>query len=76
MKKRISFSRLLHHDKLMMLVSLLLAILIWALVVYGPGNNEERELTGVPVSITLNDCVLSAGSLPPRPCGCGVPVLN
>ena len=55
MKKRISFSRLLHHDKLMMLVSLLLAILIWALVVYGPGNNEERELTGVPVSITLND---------------------
>lgn len=55
MKKRLSFSRLLHHDKLMMVVSLLLAILIWSLVVYGQGNQEEREITGVPVSITLND---------------------
>ncbi|MBQ4332558.1 MAG: hypothetical protein IJC33_02120 [Clostridia bacterium] len=55
MKKRLSFSRLLHHDKLMMVVSLLLAILIWSLVVYGQGNLEEREITGVPVSVTLND---------------------
>lgn len=55
MKKRFSLDRLLHNDKLMMLVSLVLAILIWATVVYGPSNTEERVITGVPVSITLND---------------------
>ncbi len=55
MKKQFSLSRLFHHDKLMMVVSLVLAVVIWALVVYGPSNMEEREITGVPVSITLND---------------------
>ncbi len=55
MKKQFSLSHLFHHDKLMMVVSLIVAIVIWALVVYGPGNVEEREITGVPISITLND---------------------
>ena len=55
MKKRFTLSSLLHHDKLMMVVSLILAVLIWSLVVYGPSNDEERVITGVPVSITLND---------------------
>ena len=55
MKKQFSLSRLFHHDKLMMVVSLVAAIVIWALVVYGPGNIEEREITGVPISITLNE---------------------
>lgn len=55
MKQRFSFSRLLRNDKLMMLLSLIVAVVIWALVVYGPGNHEEREIAGVPVSITLND---------------------
>ncbi|MBQ8684238.1 MAG: hypothetical protein IJ518_06970 [Clostridia bacterium] len=55
MKKQFSLSRLFHHDKLMMAVSLVLAFVIWSLVVYGPSNLEEREITGVPVSITLND---------------------
>ncbi|MBR5523816.1 MAG: hypothetical protein IKU51_00915 [Clostridia bacterium] len=55
MKKRFSFSRLLHHDKLMMLVSLILAVVIWSSVVYSSNNQEEREITGVPVSIVLND---------------------
>lgn len=54
MKKEFSLSRLFHHDKLMMVVSLIAAIVIWSLVVYGPSNLEEREITGVPVSITLN----------------------
>ena len=54
MKQRISLSRLLHNDKLMMIVSLVLAIVVWALVVYGPNNAQERVITGVPVSITLN----------------------
>ncbi len=55
MKKVISFSRLLHNDKLMMLISLLLAIIIWALVVFGPSNMQEQVISGVPISVTLND---------------------
>lgn len=53
MKKRISFSQLLHKDKLMMVVSLILAIIIWVLVVYDQGNTEERPFSSVPVSVTL-----------------------
>jgi YbbR domain-containing protein len=48
-------NRFLHNDKLMMLVSLLLAFVIWALVVFGPSNTQERVITGVPISTTLND---------------------
>lgn len=55
MKKRISLSQLMHNDKLMMLVSLLLAILIWALVVFGPSNTQEQVISGVPISVALND---------------------
>lgn len=55
MNKRFSLSRLMHNDKLMMVVSLVLAILIWALVVFGPSNDQEQTITGVPISITLND---------------------
>lgn len=55
MKHRISLSRLMHNDKLMLLVSLVLAILVWALVVYGPSNAQDQVITGVPISVTLND---------------------
>lgn len=53
MKKHISFSYLLHKDKLMMVVSLVLAIIIWTLVVYNQGNTEQRVIGNVPVSVTL-----------------------
>ena len=53
MKKRITFSQLLHKDNLMLVVSLMLAIIIWALVVYDQGNTEERPISSVPVSVTL-----------------------
>ncbi len=55
MKGRFSLSRLLHNDKLMMIVSLVLAILVWALVVFGPSNEQEHVISGVPISVTLND---------------------
>ena len=55
MKQKWTVNRLLHNEKLMMLASLVLAIIIWIMVVYGQGNSDERVLTGVPVSITLND---------------------
>lgn len=53
MKKHPTFSQLLHKDKLMMIVSLILAIVIWVLVVYDQGNTEERPISGIPVSVTL-----------------------
>ncbi len=55
MKKRLSLTRLLHNDKIMMMVSAVLAVLIWALVVYGPSNTEEQVISGVPIAVTLND---------------------
>ncbi len=55
MKSRFSFSRLLHNDKLLMVISLVLAIVVWGSVVYGSDHEEEREITGVPVSVVLND---------------------
>lgn len=57
MKKHISFSHLLHKDKLMMVVSLVLAIIIWGLVVYGQGHTQERVISGIPVSVTLDPWV-------------------
>ena len=53
MKKHLSFSYLLHKDKLMMVVSLVLAIIIWTLVVYNQGNTEQRVIGNVPVSVSL-----------------------
>lgn len=55
MNKRFSLGRMIRSDKLMMIVSLLLAIVVWSLVVFGPSNKEEQVITGVPISITLND---------------------
>ncbi len=55
MKKRFSLTRMLHNDKLMMLISAILAVLVWALVVYGPSNTEEQIISGVPIAVTLND---------------------
>ena len=63
MKKRFSLSRLMHNDRLMMVASLLLAILVWSLVVYGPSNAQDQVITGVPVSVTLNEYVAQATNL-------------
>lgn len=57
MRQRYSLSRLLHNDKLMMLVSFIAAVVIWALVVYGPGNLEERAISGIPIPVALSEDV-------------------
>lgn len=57
MRQRFSISRLLRNDKLMMLVSLIGAVVIWALVVYGPGNVEERAISGIPIPVALSEDV-------------------
>ncbi len=57
MRQRFSISRLLRNDKLMMVVSLISAVVIWALVVYGPGNVEERAISGIPIPVALSEDV-------------------
>lgn len=44
MKQKWSFRTLLHNNRLMMIVSLVLAVAIWASVAYGPANIKERAL--------------------------------
>ena len=54
MKKRFSFNRLLHKDKLMMIVSLILAIIIWVMVGVEQGITYEDEIYEVPVDVKLS----------------------
>ncbi len=54
MRKRLTFSKLLANDKLMMVVSLILAVAIWASVLAGPAYIEEREIT-VDIKVDLTN---------------------
>ena len=54
MKKQFSFSRLLHKDKLMMLISLILAIIIWAVVDSNQGYEHTMDFT-VPVKVETSE---------------------
>ncbi len=54
MKKQFSFSRLLHKDKLMMLISLILAIAIWAVVDSNQGYEHTMDFT-VPVKVETSE---------------------
>ncbi len=51
MKKRFSFSRLLYNDKVMLIMSFLLATAIWVAVISGPANIEERQIN---VNVTVD----------------------
>lgn len=51
MKKRFSFSRLIYNDKLMMVLSLLIAVVIWVTVLTGPMNIVDRIVT---TKVTVN----------------------
>ena len=44
MKKKLSLNILLHNDKLMMGLSLVIAIVVWALVVNGPANVKTKTI--------------------------------
>lgn len=54
MKKQLSFSRLLHKDKLMMLVCLILAFVIWAVVDFNQGYYHSMDFT-VPVKVEVSE---------------------
>ncbi len=55
MKRKLSFSSILHNDRLILVISLILAIVVWASVVYGPSNEQERTVSGVPVTVSLGE---------------------
>lgn len=45
MKKKFSLNAFLHNDRLLMLFSAIAAIVIWALVSFGPGNTQSRTIS-------------------------------
>lgn len=53
MKTKISLNKLVHNEKLVLIFSLVTAVFLWALIVYGPGNIETRTIS-VPVSLDLS----------------------
>ena len=63
MKQKYTLNRFLHNDKWMMLVSLVIAFIIWLMVVYGPGTHEERVISGVPITVNLNEYVVNEYNL-------------
>ena len=54
MKNKFSLNDLLHKDRLMMVVSLVVALVVWALVSFGPGNVQTRTIT-TTVTVDLTD---------------------
>lgn len=53
-KGGLSLNAMLHNRKLMMVVSLIAAIIIWAAVLNGPANTESRTIT-LPASVDLSN---------------------
>lgn len=45
MKRKFSLNALLHNERVMLIVSLVAAIAVWALISFGPGNIQERTVT-------------------------------
>lgn len=62
MKGKFSLNRLLHNDRFILVVSFLGAIVIWALVSFGPSNVIQREIT-VPVTINLTNTIAGYNDL-------------
>ncbi len=61
MKKRFTFNHLLHKDKLMMVLSLILAIVLWAWADYEQGNMHEITIDNVPVQVELSSYATKSG---------------
>lgn len=61
MKKQITFNRLLHKDKLMMVVSLILAIALWAWADYEQGALHDMTVSNVTVNVNLSNTAKNYG---------------
>lgn len=60
MKGRFSLNKLLHNEKLMIVLSLIAAVGIWYSVVYGP-SNVETQTFNVPIQFQINNFVEQEG---------------
>ncbi len=45
MKKQFSLNAFLHNERLLMLFSVIVAIAVWVLVSFGPGNTQKRTIS-------------------------------
>lgn len=59
MKRKFSLNALLRNNRILFVFSVVLAIVIWALVVYGPSNEQDRTISGVPVTVSLGDYAMN-----------------
>ncbi len=55
MKRKFSFESILRNDRLILVISLVIAIVVWSTVVYGPSNEQERTVSGIPVTVSLGE---------------------
>ena len=63
MREKLSFNKILSNDKLMIACSIILGIIIWAVVIYGPSVTEEKSIT-VPITVRLNTSAEQGENLP------------
>lgn len=63
MKRKFSLNKVMHNERLMISLSLVLAILIWASVIYGPSITETKDIR-VPITVKLNTTAQAGENLP------------
>lgn len=62
MKTKFSLNALLHNERALLIISVIAAILIWALVSFGPGNIQQRTIT-LTETIDLADTIAGYNDL-------------
>ncbi|MBQ7038478.1 MAG: hypothetical protein IJN61_05170 [Clostridia bacterium] len=62
MKTKFSLNALLHNERALLIISVIAAILIWALVSFGPGNIQERTIT-ITETVDLADTIAGYNDL-------------
>lgn len=62
MNKKFSLSGLMHNDKLMIIISLVLSIILWAVITNSVGSESTRDIT-VTVPIELTNAVAQEKNL-------------
>ncbi len=62
MKGKFSLNALLHNDRLMIICSAIIAVLVWALVTFGPGNIQQSKVL-VPLKVDLAGTIVGQNGL-------------
>lgn len=63
MNGKVSFNKFLRNDKLMIICSIILGLIIWYSVVYGPSVTEDKSIS-VPINVRLNSSAENGENLP------------